>query len=159
MFIPDPNCLHPGSWILIKEFKYFNPKKSKKMISKLLKNMIRVVHPGSRIRMLAFSHPGSRIQGSKSTQSRIRIRNTGQKDPDPYLFLMDPDMDPGGPKTRGSGGSGSGSATLLKRLKRAICGVDGYGIGTYEAKMIDFLAFNLNNCSRSVHGDLCCKGL
>ncbi len=32
--------------------------------------MIRVVHPGSRIRMLTFSHPGSR--GQKSTQSRIR---------------------------------------------------------------------------------------
>ncbi len=29
--IPDPNCLHPGSWILIKEFKYFNPKKGKKL--------------------------------------------------------------------------------------------------------------------------------
>jgi hypothetical protein len=28
--IPDPNCLHPGSRILIKEFKYFNPKKGKK---------------------------------------------------------------------------------------------------------------------------------
>ncbi len=27
--------------------------------------MIRVVHPGSRIRMLTFSHPGSRIQGSE----------------------------------------------------------------------------------------------
>jgi hypothetical protein len=27
--IPDPNCLHPGSRILIKEFKYFNPKKAK----------------------------------------------------------------------------------------------------------------------------------
>ncbi len=27
--------------------------------------MIRVVHPGSRIRMLTFSHPGPRIQGSK----------------------------------------------------------------------------------------------
>ncbi len=27
--------------------------------------MIRVVHPGSRIRMLTFSHPGSRVQGSK----------------------------------------------------------------------------------------------
>jgi hypothetical protein len=34
-WIPDPNCLHPGSRILIKEFKYFNPKKSKKMVSKL----------------------------------------------------------------------------------------------------------------------------
>ncbi len=28
--IPDPNCLHPGSRIRIKEFKYFNPKKTKK---------------------------------------------------------------------------------------------------------------------------------
>ena len=27
--------------------------------------MIRVVHPGSRIRILTFSYPGSRIQGSK----------------------------------------------------------------------------------------------
>ncbi len=25
--IPDPNCLHPGSRIRIKDFKYFNPKK------------------------------------------------------------------------------------------------------------------------------------
>jgi hypothetical protein len=33
--IPDPNCLHPGSRSLIKEFKYFNPKKSKIMVSKL----------------------------------------------------------------------------------------------------------------------------
>ena len=29
--IPDPNCLHPGSRFLIKEFKYFNPQKSKKI--------------------------------------------------------------------------------------------------------------------------------
>jgi hypothetical protein len=35
------------------------------MVSQALKNMILVVHPGSRIRMLTFSHPGSRIQGSK----------------------------------------------------------------------------------------------
>jgi hypothetical protein len=33
--IPDPNCLHPGSRILINVFKYFNPKKGKKMVSKL----------------------------------------------------------------------------------------------------------------------------
>ena len=39
--------------------------------------MIRVVHLGSRIRMLTFSHPGSR--GQKGTQSRIRIRNTGKR--------------------------------------------------------------------------------
>ncbi len=36
MFIPDPTFFHPGSrGILIKEFKYFNPKTSKKMVSKL----------------------------------------------------------------------------------------------------------------------------
>jgi hypothetical protein len=50
MFIPDPNFFHPGSElspsrIRIKEFKYFNPKKW--FLSS--KNMIRVVHPGSRI--------------------------------------------------------------------------------------------------------------
>ncbi len=28
--IPDPNCLHPGSRILIREFKYFNPQSKKK---------------------------------------------------------------------------------------------------------------------------------
>jgi hypothetical protein len=28
--IPDPNCLHPGSRICIKEFKYFSPKKTNK---------------------------------------------------------------------------------------------------------------------------------
>jgi hypothetical protein len=38
--IPDPTFFHPGSElspsrILIKEFKYFNPKKSKKMVPKL----------------------------------------------------------------------------------------------------------------------------
>jgi hypothetical protein len=33
--IPDPNCLHPGYRILITEFKYFNPKKAKKMVSNI----------------------------------------------------------------------------------------------------------------------------
>jgi hypothetical protein len=51
MFIPDPtfftsriqdsNCLHPGSRILIKEFKYFNPKKKQKNGFEALN------HPGS----------------------------------------------------------------------------------------------------------------
>ncbi len=44
MFIPDPTFFHPGSRIRnvsnpdpgsLKNFKYFNPKKSKKMVSKL----------------------------------------------------------------------------------------------------------------------------
>jgi hypothetical protein len=50
--------------------------------------MIRVVHPGSRIQMLTFNT--SRIPGSKSTGSRIRIRNTVRSvinypDPEPSL--------------------------------------------------------------------------
>jgi hypothetical protein len=31
MLIPDPTFFHPGSRILIKEFKYFNSKKAKKL--------------------------------------------------------------------------------------------------------------------------------
>jgi hypothetical protein len=61
MFIPDPTFFHPGSRIRTVSIpdpgfssKYFNPKKTKKVVSKLLTNMIRVVHPGSRIRMLTF---------------------------------------------------------------------------------------------------------
>jgi hypothetical protein len=46
--IPDPNCLHPGSRIRIKEFTYFNSKKW------FLRS--RKYYPGcsSRIRMLTF---------------------------------------------------------------------------------------------------------
>jgi hypothetical protein len=75
--IPDPNCLNPGSRILIKEFKYSNPKKAKKWFLSSKK------YPGcsSRIRMLTFSHPGSRIQGSNGTQSRI-------PDPDPQHWKL-----------------------------------------------------------------------
>ncbi len=74
--IPDPNCLHPGSRILIKEFKYFNPKKGKKKWFLSSKKYDPCC--SSRIRMLTFSHPGSR--GLKDTQSRI-------PDPDPqYCF-------------------------------------------------------------------------
>ncbi len=49
--IPDPNCHHPGSRIHIKEFKHFNPKKNGFWA---LENMIRVVHPWSRILMLTL---------------------------------------------------------------------------------------------------------
>jgi hypothetical protein len=68
MFTPDPSSFHPGSQIRIflsririKEFKYFNPKKSFLSSGKC--------DPGcsSRIRILIFTHPGSR----------------GQKSPDP----------------------------------------------------------------------------
>jgi hypothetical protein len=56
--IPDPNCLHPGYRIRIKEFKYFNPKK---WFLSSRKN-----DPGC----------SSRIPGHKSNGSRIRIRDT-----------------------------------------------------------------------------------
>jgi hypothetical protein len=76
--IPDPNCLHSGSRIHIKEFKYFNLKKTKNGFL-ALENMVSVIHPGSRIRMLTYypsgiTDPGSRSQ--KGTGSRIRIHNT-----------------------------------------------------------------------------------
>jgi hypothetical protein len=50
--IPDPGTefSHPRSRIRIKEFRYFNPKNS----FQTLRNMIRFVHPGSRIRILTF---------------------------------------------------------------------------------------------------------
>jgi hypothetical protein len=72
--IPDPNCLHPGSRILIKEFKYSNPNKlflsSKKYV---LGCSFRI--PDSDADFLPIQDPGSR--GQKDTRSRIQIRNTG----------------------------------------------------------------------------------
>jgi hypothetical protein len=74
MFIPDPgsdffpsrirtvSIPDPESRILIKEFKYFNPRKAKKWF---LSSKKYDPSCSSRIRMLTFSHPGSRIQGSK----------------------------------------------------------------------------------------------
>ncbi len=53
MSIPDPNFF--PSRIRIKEFKFFSPKNS----FYALGNMIRVVHPGSQIRILIFLPPGS----------------------------------------------------------------------------------------------------
>ncbi len=37
--------------------------------------MIRVVHPGSRIRMLTFSHPGSRGQKAPNPQHCFKVKN------------------------------------------------------------------------------------
>ncbi len=79
--IPDPNCLHPGSRILINEFKYFKPKKTKKWFLSS-KKMIWVVHPGSRIRMLTFYPsriPDPGVKKAPDPGSRIRIRNTVSK--------------------------------------------------------------------------------
>jgi hypothetical protein len=85
MFIPDPGSdffpsriPDPGS--SSKNLSILTPKKAKDGFL-ALKNMFRVVHPGSRILMLTFFHPGSRIAdpGVKKVPnpgSRIRIRNT-----------------------------------------------------------------------------------
>jgi hypothetical protein len=79
--------------------------------------MIRVVHPGSRIRMLTFFHPGSRIQGSKMHPARIpdpdpqHCKNMGLgswiRDPEKICFRI---PDPGVKKA-----PDPGSATLLKK--------------------------------------------
>jgi hypothetical protein len=69
-WIPDPS----------KNSSIFNPKKTKKWYLSS-KNMIRVVHPGSRIRMLTFYPsriPDPRSRGQKGTVSRL---------PDPQNFL------------------------------------------------------------------------
>ncbi len=72
-FIPDPNCLHPGS--SSKNLSILTPKKTKKWFLNSTK-----YDPGwsSRISdpdadFLPIPDPGSR--GQKGTQSRIRIRN------------------------------------------------------------------------------------
>ncbi len=59
--IPDPNCLNPGSLILIKEFKYLIHKKNQKMVSKLQKiwSGLFIPDPGSGCWL--STHPGSRI--------------------------------------------------------------------------------------------------
>jgi hypothetical protein len=76
--IPDPNCLHPGSRILIKEFKYFNPKKAKKWFLSSKK-----YYPGCSSRIpdpdadfLPSRIPDPGVKKAPSLGSRIRIRNT-----------------------------------------------------------------------------------
>jgi hypothetical protein len=80
--IPDPNCLHPGSRIRIKEFKYSNQKK-------LFLNS-RKYDPGcsSQIRIrdldpdvFSIPDPGSRGQKAPDPGSRIWIRNTAINEP------------------------------------------------------------------------------
>ncbi len=85
--IPDPNCLHPGSRIRIKEFKYFNPKKPKKWFLSSRK-----YDPGCSSRIpdpdadfLPISDPGSKDH--KGTGSRIRIRITDSNLSYPVYFL------------------------------------------------------------------------
>ncbi len=96
MCIPDPRSKFfpfpdPGSkifriWICLKEFKYFNPN-----CFLALRNMIRDVHSGSRIRIRIFHIPYP-IHGSKKHKkaqdpgSRILIRNTTKSLPN-YSLL------------------------------------------------------------------------
>ena len=74
MFIPDPTFFHPGSRILIKEFKYFNPKKKQKIWSWLF-----IPDPGSGCWLSPIPDPESRGQKAPNPGSRIRIRNTAYK--------------------------------------------------------------------------------
>jgi hypothetical protein len=92
--IPDPNCLHPGSRIpdpgsSSKNLSILTPKKAKKLVSKLLKNMMRVVHPGFRIRMLTFSHPASRIPDPGVKKHPIPDPGSGSATLETkYLYLL-----------------------------------------------------------------------
>jgi hypothetical protein len=94
--IPDPTFFHPGSQIrtvtipepgsrILKEFKYFNPKKNKKWFLSPKK-----YDPGCSSRIpdpdadfLPIQDPGSRGQKAPNPGSRVRIRNTAKKAPDP----------------------------------------------------------------------------
>jgi hypothetical protein len=71
--IPDPNCLYPGSRILIKEFKYFNPQKSKKgfLSSKKYDPGCSSRIPDPDADFLPSRIPDPRSRGQKGTQSRI----------------------------------------------------------------------------------------
>jgi hypothetical protein len=82
--IPDPNCLHPGSGILIKEFKYFNPKKAKKWFLSSKK-----YDPGCSFRI---SDPDADFLPSRIPDPGVK------KAPNPGSRIPDP---------------GSGSATLV----------------------------------------------
>jgi hypothetical protein len=77
--IPDPNCLHPGSRILIKEFKYFNPRKSKKkwfLSSKKYDPGCSSRIPDPDADFLPSQIPDPGVKKVPNSGSRIRIRNT-----------------------------------------------------------------------------------
>ncbi len=73
--ISDPNCLHPGSRIRIKEFKYFNPKK---MVSKIYKIWSGLFIPDPDADFLPISDPGVKKApdpGSGSATLLVPYRN------------------------------------------------------------------------------------
>jgi hypothetical protein len=79
--IPDPNCLHPGSRILIKELKYFNPKKTKKWFPSSKKYdpdcSSRIPDPDADFLPSRIPDPG--VKKAPNPGSRIRIRNTREE--------------------------------------------------------------------------------
>jgi hypothetical protein len=83
--IPDPNCLHPGSRILIKEFKYINPKKAKKWFLNSEKYdpgcSSRIPDPDADFLPSRIPDPG--VKKAPNPGSRIRIRNTV-----PYMYYI-----------------------------------------------------------------------
>jgi hypothetical protein len=87
--IPDPNCLYPGSRILIKEFKYFNPKKAKKWFLSSKKYdpgcSSRIPDPDADFLPSRIPDPG--VKKAPNPRSRIRIRNTAVKGIKTFLCL------------------------------------------------------------------------
>jgi hypothetical protein len=76
--IPDLNCFHPGSRIPDphQRLKYFNPKKRFPSSRKYDPNCL------SRIRIVTFYPsriPDAWVQKAPDPESRIRIRNTGER--------------------------------------------------------------------------------
>jgi hypothetical protein len=88
--IPDLNCLHPGSRIRIKEFKYFNPKKPKKwfLISRKYDLGCSSQIPDPDADFLPIPDPDPGVKKAPDPESRIRIRNTAYVVP--YQFLAKP---------------------------------------------------------------------
>jgi hypothetical protein len=92
--IPDPNCLHPGSRIRIKEFKYFNPKKPKKWFLSSRKYdpgcSSRIPDPDADFLPISIPDPGVKKAPDPDPQHRF----LGLPDPDPLVRGMDYDPDP-----------------------------------------------------------------
>ncbi len=89
-FIPDPASERSPSRIRLKEFLYFNPQKTKKMVSKLWKIWSKLFIPDPDADFLPIPDPGSR--GQKGTGSRIRIRNIASPTCSHDRFFSDEEM-------------------------------------------------------------------
>jgi hypothetical protein len=91
--IPDAYCLHPGSRIIIKKFKYFNPQKSKKWFLNSKKCDLGCSSriPDSEADIIPSRIPGSKRHpipdpGSGSTTLLFIIIGNSVVDPDPHHF-------------------------------------------------------------------------